>query len=315
MIYTLTLNPALDLELTVPAFAFDKVLRATAVRVDWGGKGFNVSRALTALGAESIALGFVGGVTGERLTAGLRDLSIRTDFVQVAGQTRTNISIVTEDHTHYIKVNDPGPTITPAEQTVLLQKIRALAQAGDWWVLAGSLSPGVSATYYARVIRLVQSAGAHAVLDTSGAPLHCGSEAKPFLVKPNAAEAGELTGTRVTSTDEARDAMSKIHALGGQHVVISLGQAGALYSDGQNIWQAEPPTVDARNPIGAGDALVAGLVWGLSHDYSGPEVLRWGVACGAAAATLDGTAVGPRSLVESLARQVRLISAREGICN
>ncbi len=109
--------------------------------------------------------------------------------------------------------------------------------------------------------------------------------------------------------------MGKIHTLGVQNVVISLGQAGALYSDGQSIWQAEPPSVDEGNPIGAGDALVAGLVWGLSHDYSGPEVLRWGVACGAAAATLDGTAMGPRSLVESLARQVRLVSASEGIFN
>lgn len=309
MIYTLTLNPALDRELTVPEFAFDEVLRANEVRVDCGGKGFNVSRALAALGAESIALGFVGGATGERLTVGLAELGIRTDFVQVAGETRTNVSIVTEDHTHYIKVNDPGPTITPAEQTALLEKIRALAQPGDWWVLAGSLPPGVRATFYGKVIRLVQSAGAHAVLDTSGEPLRIGCAARPFLVKPNAAEAGELMGTCVTSLDEAREAMGKIHALGVQNVVISLGQAGALYSDGQSIWQAQPPAVDVRNPIGAGDALVAGLVWGLSQDYSGPEVLRWGMACGAAAATLDGTAMGPRSLVESLAGQVRLVPA------
>jgi len=315
MIYTLSLNPALDRELTVPAFTFDKVVRASTVRVDCGGKGFNVSRALAALGVESIALGFVGGATGERLTVGLAELGIHTDFAQVAGETRTNISIVTEDHAHYLKVNDPGPTITTAEQTALLQKIRALAQPGDWWVLAGSLPPGVPTTFYAEVIRLVQSAGAQAVLDTSGEPLRAGCAARPFLVKPNAAEASELTGTRVTSPEEAREAIGKIHPLGVQNVVISLGRAGALYSDGKNIWQAKPPAVDERNPIGAGDALVAGLVWGLSHDYSGPEVLRWGVACGAAAATLEGTAMGPRSLVESLAQKVRLFSASEGIFN
>jgi len=312
MIYTLTLNPALDRELTVPAFVFDEVLRASAVRVDYGGKGFNVSRALAALGAESIALGFVGGATGESLTVGLADLGIRTDFVQVAGETRTNVSIVTEDHAHYLKVNDPGPMITPAEQAALLQKIRALAQPGDWWVLAGSLPPGVPATFYAQVIRLVQSAGAYAVLDTSGEPLRVGCAARPFLVKPNVAEARELAGARVASPDEARDAIGKIHALGVQNVVISLGQAGALYSDGQSVWQAKPPAIEERNPIGAGDALVAGLVWGLSNNYSGPEILRWGVACGAAAASLDGTGMGPRSLVESLAPQVRLVSASDG---
>jgi 1-phosphofructokinase family hexose kinase len=313
MIYTLTLNPALDRELTVPAFAFDQVLRASAVRVDYGGKGFNVSRALAALGAESMALGFVGGATGESLTMGLADLGIRTDFVQVAGETRTNVSIVTEDHAHYLKVNDPGPAITPAEQTALLQKTRALAQPGDWWVLAGSLPPGVPATFYAEVIRSVQSAGAQAVLDTSGEPLRVGCTARPFLVKPNAAEAGELAGARVTSLDEARSAIGKIRALGVQNVVISLGRVGALYSDGQNVWQAKPPEVDERNPIGAGDALVAGLVWALSHSYSSPEALRWGVACGAAAASLDGTAMGSKSLVESLVRQVRLVPVSEGM--
>ncbi len=306
MIYTLTLNPALDRELSVPEFAFDKVLRASKVRVDCGGKGFNVSRALAALGVESLALGFVGGATGEILAVALADLGIRTDFVQIAGETRSNISIVTEDHARYLKVNDPGPTIIPAEQTALLERIRALAKPGDWWVLAGSLPLGVPTTFYAEVISLVQSAGAHAVLDTSGDPLRVGCAAKPFLVKPNAVEAGELVDAPVTSPDEGRDATGKIHALGPQNVVISLGRAGALYSDGQNVWQAKPPAVDERNPVGAGDALVAGLVWGLSHGYSGPEVLRWGVACGAAAASLDGTAMGTRPLVQSLAQQVRL---------
>lgn len=308
MIYTLTLNPALDRELTVLAFVFDKVLRASAVRIDCGGKGFNVSRALAALGAESIAVGFVGGTTGESLKARLADLGIRTDFVMVAGETRINTSIVTEDHKHYLKVNEPGPTITPAEQTALLQKIRILAQPGDWWVLSGSLPPGVPATFYARVIRLVESAGAHAVLDTSGEPLRLACAARPFLAKPNAAEASELVGAPVTSLDEARQAMGKIHALGVQNVVISLGRARALYSDGEKIWRAEPPVIDEHNPIGAGDALVAGLVWGLSQGYPGREASRWGVACGTAAASLNGTAMGLRPLLEGLVRQVRLLS-------
>ena len=112
MIYTVTLNPALDRELAVAAVAFDEVLRATDSRVDCGGKGFNVSRMLASLGAESVALGFAGGRTGEALRDGLRALGITTDFVEIAGETRTNVSIVTHDHAHYIKVNEPGPTIT-----------------------------------------------------------------------------------------------------------------------------------------------------------------------------------------------------------
>ena len=131
MIYTVTLNPALDRELAVAAVAFDEVLRATESRVDCGGKGFNVSRMLASLGAESVALGFAGGRTGEALRDGLRALGIATDFVEIAGETRTNVSIVTHDHAHYIKVNEPGPTIAPGEQVALAAQVRERAQAGD----------------------------------------------------------------------------------------------------------------------------------------------------------------------------------------
>src|SRR3954451_24411287 len=112
MIYTVTLNPALDRELTVPALVFDDVLRATETRVDCGGKGFNVSRMLAALGAESIALGFAGGHTGAMLRDGLAALGIETDFVQIGGETRTNVSIVMTNDGHYVKVNEAGPTIS-----------------------------------------------------------------------------------------------------------------------------------------------------------------------------------------------------------
>jgi 1-phosphofructokinase family hexose kinase len=306
MIYTLTLNPALDRELTVPELAFDQVLRASTLRVDFGGKGFNVSRALAALGEESVAVGFVGGLTGQRIASGLAELGIQTDFIPISGETRTNVSIVSQSQAHHLKVNEAGPTITPAEQEALLQKIRGLAKAGDWWVLSGSLPPGVAATVYAEIIGIVQSAGAQALLDTSGGPLKHGCQAAPFLAKPNAVEAGELTGQPVTSPQEARAVVAAIHALGVRYILISLGKAGAILSTREQVWLAEPPRIEERNPIGAGDSAVAGLVWGLHHQLSWSEILRWSVACGAAAASLDGTAVGSKALVEQLTLQVNL---------
>jgi len=308
VIYTLTLNPAIDRELTVPEITFNAVLRASALRLDCGGKGFNVSRALAAWGTESVALGFVGGLTGQRIAAGLTELGIRTDFVQIAGETRTNISIVSQGQAHYVKVNEAGPTITPAVQAALLQQVRELARAGDWWVLSGSLPPGVAVTIYADVIQSVQSAGARVVLDTSGAALAHGCRARPFLAKPNAVEAEELAGTPVTPPQEPRAAAGAIHALGVKNILISLGKSGALLSDGEQCWLAQSPPVEERNPIGAGDSLVAGLVWGLSRTLSLPEALRWGVAGGAAAASLDGTAVGTRPMVEALAQEVELVA-------
>lgn len=306
MIYTVTLNPALDRELTVPELIFDKPLGATNLRVDCGGKGFNVSRALAALGEKSIALGFSGGNTGKRLEAELKVLGVTNDLVQITEETRTNVSIVTDDYEHYIKVNEPGPTITPAEQDTLLQKIRNLAKSGDWWVLSGSLPPGVSLDFYATVIKEVQSVGAKALLDTSGDPLRYGCEAIPFLAKPNESEATALTGVKIETIDDVREAAAQIHAIGIETVIISLGRMGALLSDNQRTWLAEPPLIKEHNSIGAGDALIAGLVWGLSHNLHWPLALCWGVACGAAAASLDGTKMGSQSLVEQLVPQVQI---------
>lgn len=300
MIFTLTLNPAIDRELCVPSIVLDEVLRATAHRVDWGGKGFNVSRSLRALGADSRALGFVGGDAGRRIAAGLAALGIATDFVEIAGETRTNVTIV--DGARHLKVNEPGPTITDAEQARLIDQVRALARPGDWWVLAGSLPPGTSPAIYADVIRIVQGAGARAILDTSGAALAHGCEAKPFLVKPNAAEAAELLGRAVDPSDAARE----LHARGAMNVLLSLGRRGAVLSDGRAMWRARPPCITERNPIGAGDAMVAGMVWGLAQGMPGERALRWSIASGAAAAGLDGTAFGTFDDVAALERQVEV---------
>lgn len=306
MIYTVTLNPALDRELTVSDFIFDKPLHATNLRVDCGGKGFNVSRALAALGEQSIALGFSGGNTGKRLEAELEMSGVTSDLVQITEETRTNVSIVNEDHEHYIKVNEPGPTISPVELDTLLQKIRSLAKSGDWWVLSGSLPPGVPFDFYATVIKEVQSVGAKALLDTSGDPLQYGCEAMPFLAKPNESEATALTGVKIETIDDVCEAAAQIHDIGVETVIISLGRMGALLSDNHHTWLAEPPLIREHNSIGAGDALIAGLSRGLNHKLHWPLALCWGVACGAAAASLDGTTVGSQSLVEQLVPQVQI---------
>ncbi|MBC8333458.1 MAG: 1-phosphofructokinase, partial [Anaerolineae bacterium] len=174
-IYTLTLNPAIDRELTVPAIEFGSVLRASAWQVDFGGKGFNVSRMLKSLGTVSTALGFAGGKSGELLKDGLEALGIGTDFVWVDGETRTNVSIVTEAHDRYVKVNEPGPTISTSEQQALIEKVHQLSQPDDWWVLAGSLPPGIASDFYAHLIEIIQNTGARALLDTSGEALSQGS--------------------------------------------------------------------------------------------------------------------------------------------
>jgi 1-phosphofructokinase family hexose kinase len=221
MIYTLTLNPAVDRELTVPAMEFDSVLRASESRVDFGGKGFNVSRLLKGMEESSIAVGFLGGNAGELLQKGLRSLGIGTDFVWVAGETRTNVSIVTQSHDHYIKVNEKGPLVDVAKQQELLDKIDSLAKRGDWWVLAGSMPPGVADDFYARIVNVLNKHEAHAILDTTGESLRLGCAEKPYLVKPNAEEAHALTGLPMDTPAEIAAAAAEIRKMGAQNVVDS----------------------------------------------------------------------------------------------
>ncbi|RME43443.1 MAG: 1-phosphofructokinase [Caldilineae bacterium] len=305
MIYTLTLNPAIDRELAVPRLEFDEVLRATAVREDYGGKGFNVSRLLTAWGVENVALGFVGGYAGQKIEAGLKGLGIRTEFVKIAGETRTNISIVSEPQRRHIKVNEPGPAILPAELDALERRVRKLTRAGDWWVLSGSLPPGVPSTFYATLTGELKAAGARVVLDASGAALRAGCAAGPFLAKPNAIEAAELTGIQRVRL-QAADVATAIHRLGVQHALITLGKEGALFSDRQRLLFIETPPVVEVNPIGAGDSTVAALVWSAAQGLDWEESLRWSIACGAVAAGLAGTAVPEQSRVQALMATVRI---------
>ncbi len=306
MIYTVTLNPAVDKELVVPAIEMDTVLRSREINLDYGGKGFNVSRMLHALGSRTVALGFAGGHNGELLRDGLESLGIASDFVWVDGETRTNVSVVSEVPSHYIKVNEPGPTISQAAQEALKEKVRALAEAGDWWVLAGSLPPGVPSTMYADLILEIQGAGARVILDSSGEALRWGCSGGPFLVKPNDVELHQLTGLAVASLAGTVTAAKAMQESAIDNVVVSLGKNGALLVNEQTIWQAASPRIKERNPIGAGDSMVGGLVWGLSEGLSTPEALRWGIACGAATASLSGTAIGSRQLVEALLPQVLL---------
>jgi 1-phosphofructokinase family hexose kinase len=305
MIYTVTLNPAVDRELTVPAMEFDSVLRASEARIDFGGKGFNVSRLLKGMNEPSTAVGYLGGNAGELLQKGLQSLGIDTDFVWVSEETRTNVSIVTQSHDHYIKVNEKGPLVDESKQKELLEKVDSLAKPGDWWVLAGSLPPGIANDFYARIARVLNMHDAHAILDTSGDSLKLGCVEKPYLVKPNAEEARLLTGLPMETPVEIAAASAEIRRMGAQNVVVSMGKSGALLHTSGGTWLAHSPRIKEKNPIGAGDSMVGGLVWALTQGLGLKDALGWGVASGAATASLPGTEVGSRPLIEELFSQIR----------
>jgi 1-phosphofructokinase family hexose kinase len=303
MIVTVTLNPCLDRTLTVSHLAFGEVIRAAETRLDWGGKGFNVSRALQALGEESLALGLVGGAAGELVARGLARLGIAADLVQIAGETRTNTAITEAGGGRYVKVNEPGPAVRPEEFAAVLDRARARLRPGDLWVLSGSLPPGLPAGIYAQLVELVQAGGARALLDTSGEPLRLGCAARPYLVKPNAAEAAEVTGRPVRSAADALTAARSLLGQGIEIVALSRGAEGLLLASERQGVHARPPRIPARTPVGAGDALLAGLAWALARGLPPAEMARCGVATGTAAAMREGVGAGTRAEVEALYEQ------------
>lgn len=306
MIYTVTLNPGLDRTLTTAAIRYNEVLRASASRLDWGGKGFNVSRALKALGMESVAVGFVGGATGQMLARGLAGLGIATEFITVEGETRTNTVIEEEGSGRYIKVNEPGPHIPIAAQDALLARLRELVTPGSVWVLAGSLPPGVDIAFYARLVTLVQARGGRACLDTSGEALRLGCAASPHLVKPNTEEAREATGRPVHTVAEAHAAARAFLDHGVEMAALSLGADGLALVTGARALHARPPQVQARTVVGVGDVLLAGLIWAQEHGLDLSETARWAVAAGTAAAIQDGVSVPDRAAVEAMAGRVEV---------
>ena len=305
MIVTVTPNPALDRTLTVPEIVFDEMVRASESRLDLDGKGVNVSKALQSLGAATIIMGFAGGAAGEQLERGLAAQGYATEFTLVAGETRTNTIIIDAATNRYVKANEAGPTLQPAELEAFFDQARARLSAGDTWILSGSLPPGAPADFYARLVRLVQAAGARALLDTSGEPLRRGAAAGPYLVKPNAGEAQELTGQPITSDADALRAAQFFFDQGVELVALSLGADGVLLASRAEAYRAVPPQVLALNPVGAGDALLAGVAWALEQGLALAEVARWGVASGTAAAMRSGTGAAPRAEVEALYGQVR----------
>ena len=306
LIYTVTLNPALDKEYQVPQLIIDEIMRSSNLRIDFGGKGFNVSRMLKSLDVENVALGFVGGHTGKLIMEGLKSIGIRVELTQIVGETRTNNSIVGEMEGHYVKINEKGPAVSDEEIVSLLQKINALVQPGDFWILAGSLPNNVPADIYARIIHQVNQADAYAVLDTSGDPLRLGIQENPFLIKPNIYELGFLLGKEIGNSRRLPEFVSELHDQGVPNILISLGEDGAFLSDSKQHWYGRAPEIDVQNPIGAGDAMVAGMVWRLIKGDTIGAALPWSIACGTAAANQPGTGMPSLGQVKFFKQQVMI---------
>ncbi|MDY0125451.1 MAG: 1-phosphofructokinase [Anaerolineaceae bacterium] len=307
MIYTITLNPALDKQLTVADIRFNDVLIAERVQLDFGGKGFNVSRMLQNLNQPSKAIGLLGGQTGKTIETGLQEQGIEVVAIPILGETRTNVSVVTPGGSKHIKVNEKGPTVSEVELELIYNYISQNAAAGTLWVLAGSIPPGVDVSVYRGMTQRIKQLGGDVVLDTSGEALRQGVQAQPKLVKPNLFELSQLVGKQIANLQEILDNPTITHDVGAEFVAISAGDKGALLTDGENTAICLPPEIQEANPVGAGDAMVAGLSFALYHGYDLEQALMLGVACGTASAMQSGTRMPEWDVVEDVSQRVKIV--------
>lgn len=291
MILTVTLNTALDLTYGVPELVPHASHRVSDMSERPGGKGLNVARVLSALGHDTVVTGFAGGATGAVLRELLAAPAPRgtdpaaatgtapavapvTDaLVAVAGNTRRTIAVVDRATGDTTQLNEPGPLVSADEWAALLGRYEELLTGADAVALCGSLPPGIHVGAYAELVRLARAADVPVLLDTSGEPLRRGIAARPDLIKPNADELAQLTGSR-EPLRATRDARRR----GAHGVVASLGPDGMLAVTPDGVWQASPPAKVRGNPTGAGDSAVAGLLSGLVEGLSWPDRLRRAVA-------------------------------------
>jgi 1-phosphofructokinase len=280
MIYTLTLNPSVDYIVQLDNFHLGELNRTTNETKFPGGKGINVSRVLKQLGVTSRALGFNGGFTGGYIDNYLRLEGIETDFVKVEEDTRINIKLKTGQET---EINAKGPSITDEDYQQLLDKISSLTSK-DILVLAGSIPSTLPETTYEELVKFCKENGTDFVVDAEGDLLKKVLSYKPFLIKPNHHELGELFQTTFSSCEEVIPYGKKLIEMGAKNVIVSLADKGAVFINNETAYIADVPKGTVKNSVGAGDSMVAGFLaqYEKTKDYS--EAFRYSVASGSATA-------------------------------
>ncbi|WP_263560155.1 1-phosphofructokinase [Paenibacillus polymyxa] len=300
MIYTVTLNPSIDYIVEVDDLKLGDLNRMKRDLKLPGGKGINVSRVLNQLGADSTAIGFLGGFTGRFIDDTLREESIKTDFVMIEDDTRINIKLKHGDET---EINGLGPAIREQEADALVQKLASL-QKNDIVVLSGSIPPSLGGDFYERLIRVCQQTGAEFVIDTTGEALMKALVHKPLLIKPNHHELAELFGVTIHSEEEIVTYGRKLLEAGAKNVLISMAGEGALFITADEVYHANVPAGMVKNSVGAGDSMIAGFVGTLALQGDPIEAFRAGVASGSATAFSDDLAT--REKIEQLRPQVTI---------
>lgn len=309
MIVTVTLNPSIDKTVIARSFEIGKTNRGEVVRLDAGGKGINVAKALRLWGSSVFALGLLARGGGQFILDAISAQGIPADFVRVPGDTRVCMKIHDTASGAETELNELGAPLTPAGLNGLRRKIEHYAPQSEVMIFSGSLPPGAPAGTFMDLIRVAAECGAKCFLDTSGPALKSGLAGGPYLVKPNRAEAADLLARPLRTRLELIEAAHEIMHMGTKQVLISLGPEGALGVAGTEAVFAVPPDIQFRSSTGAGDAMVAAMAIAVVERMPFRQALRLAVAAGAATAAQEGTQMAQLSAVKDLIPKVTLKEA------
>lgn len=287
MITTVCMNPSFDRTVTVEHLVPGQVNRLRSSRTDVGGKGVNVAVVARRLQMEAQVIGLAGLDGVERVRAAMDAEGVQHAFLPVEGAVRVNTKVVSLDGSGVTELNESGPMVTDEVLRAFFALAAEEAQGSDAVVITGSLPPGCPAGTYRELIGAL--AGTRCILDVGGAELMLGLAARPFLVKPNLHEMADALQTELRTPAEIRRGAERLLVSGAQNVVVSMGKEGAMYVGSEGAFYAPEIPVEVRSTVGAGDALVGGLLYGLTEFGTMREAFRCGVAAGTASVMTEGT--------------------------
>ncbi|QYR21842.1 1-phosphofructokinase [Paenibacillus sp. sptzw28] len=290
-VITVTMNPALDKTVTVEQLVHGGLNRIKELRTDAGGKGINVAKVLKHFSLDVAAAGLYAGYQGQILLAKLKSLGIQSLLLEAEGETRTNLKVIDEQTKQTTELNEPGFS---ADRDILEQftaQFEAEAANASFVVLGGSLPPGVPPDFYKSLIEIANARGTKTILDADGEAFSHGIEAAPFAVKPNIHELESLFGQTFTSEEEIVSAARTLIDKGIQYVAVSMGAKGSIILGKNEAVRAIPFPITPLSTVGAGDSMVAAMVYCFLHGKTLEDTARWTSAAGTVTASKPGTQV------------------------
>lgn len=307
MISTVTLNSTIDKTYVVENFHVDRIHQAKSVNIVPGGKGINVGRVFRELGGDVLLTGFVGGHNGDFIRDTTLAEGLPSDFVHISNESRTCTKIVDPINKTQTEINEIGPMVSADELDRFIMRFREIVPNSEFVVLSGSIPPSVSSDIYHALIDIANQCGSKCLLDTRGTPLIEGVKGKPYIVKPNIYELGELAGRQLATVEEAIEAAKQILCEGIEIVVVTFGKDGAIAVNNANVWRSVPPAVKFMNAVGSGDAFAAGFVYALTQQADIGEALRYGTAAGAANAATIGSGACKKADIIACLEQTKIV--------